>query len=230
MAKKDNKDDNELAIDFSKVLGLFKQKPKKAEKKNVHESYEHLHVSSSDESHESDSHESSRPSDEGEEFSFDAKKVFSSIYRYRIVLLILIPILLSIFFRMQTMYIPQTDGWAQSSVQNYYKTQIVSQVDQQYPNLPAENKNTIVDQELQNYIKTHSTEYDQQVKSVSQNFKSYFQDETGQPYLIELDCYQWYRYGKDIIAHGYMGDKKVDGQAYDMHMIAPIGKPIGQEL
>lgn len=227
MAKKEAKEDNELAIDFSKVLGIFRKKPAKTGKS----SHAHEHSEHAEYNHDApESHESRIESEEKEEFSIDAKKLWGSVYRYRIVLLILIPIILSIFFRMQTMYLPQTDSWAESSVQNYYKSQIAAQVDQQYPNLPAENKNTIIDQELQKYISAHKTEYDQQVTSVSQNFKSYFQDETGQPYLIELDCYQWYRYGRDIIDHGYMGDKKVGSQVYDMHMIAPIGRPISQEL
>ena len=77
---------------------------------------------------------------EDEEVSVDWKATGQFFVKYSTVLLLLIPILLSIFFRMYPAYLPITDDWAQNAVQNSIKNSIVSQINQQYPNLPAENK------------------------------------------------------------------------------------------
>ena len=43
------------------------------------------------------------------------------------------------------MYLPATDNWAQNTVYNYYQNQIAQQVNQQYPNLPDQNKKILMD-------------------------------------------------------------------------------------
>ena len=204
------KQSDELAIDFSKVLGVFKK-------------------SSSGHKNEKPKEGAGEP-EQKEEFSLDLKGIWDGIFRYKAFILILIPIILGIMLRVQPLYLSQTDAWAENSVQSYYRSQISSQVSQQYPNLPAENMDAIINEEVNKYISTHKSEYEQQVTAVSQNFKSYFQDETGQTYLTGLDEWQWYRYGADIVDHGYMGDVKVEGIAYDKHMLAPYGVKVPQSF
>ena len=61
---------------------------------------------------------------------------------------------LSIFFRAYTVNLPKTDDWAEDSVHNYFKSQIRSEVDKQYPNLPSENKDKLVDEQTYQKFKT----------------------------------------------------------------------------
>ncbi|MBD3313756.1 hypothetical protein GF345_04910 [Candidatus Woesearchaeota archaeon] len=209
------KKSDELAIDFSKVLNIFKRPSGSGSK-------------SGKVSHEKASENPKIGSED--EFSLDIKGIWNFLYRYRFVLLILIPIIFSTMLRAQTLYLPQTDEWAENSVQSYLRSQISQQVRQQYPNLPPENLDAITNEEVVKYIESNQDSYKAQVEQVSNDFKSHFQDDAGQTYLLAIDPYQWYRYGMDIDDHGYMGDIRKEGQVYDMHMLAPQGKKINQEL
>ncbi len=197
------KKEDELAIDFSRITSFFKKKPAKG---------------------------AESPPEGKEDLSIDLESAKKFLKRHHVLLLILIPLTLSIFFRAQTFYLPQTDAWAEDSVQSYYKSQLAGQINRQYPNLPASNKEQILQQELSNYIQSHRSEYENQVEQTSNHFRSKMQDSTGQTYLLAIDPYQWYRYGGDIIEHGHMGDKLVNGTPHDMHMLAPEGKPVSREL
>ena len=96
--------------------------------------------------------------------------------KYKTILLILIPIILCIYLRVQTAYLPITDQWATSTVDNYYKSQLGQQIDAQYPNLPDANKNLLLDQELQKYYAQNKDMVEQQKKATSENLRSQFQD------------------------------------------------------
>lgn len=52
--------------------------------------------------------------------------------------------------------------------------------------------------------------------------KSYWQDESGQTFLLEIDPYHWYRLVKNLVLYGSTGDKP----QYDSFMLAPIGMKI----
>ena len=80
------------------------------------------------------------------------KKIFSDKNNLKIlgtILFLIIPILLSIFLRIQPAYLPITDDWAENSVYSNIKNNIKAQINVQYPNLPEENKNKIVNEEFQ---------------------------------------------------------------------------------
>lgn len=221
------KKEDELSIDFSKIgrkISSLMAKLKTEEKEKSHKS---RHVSEKHSAHEHPSHESR----DEEEISIDIRKIGSSIIKHKTLFLLLIPLFLAVFFRAYPIYLPVTDDWAENSVQRYYKDQIMQQVNQQYPNLPPENKDSIVNENLQKVIAEQKQMYNQQITEVSQNFKSHFQDDAGQTYLLAIDPWQWYRYSGDIIDHGYPGDYiRENGKKWDKHMIAPLGNRVGDEL
>ncbi len=55
--------------------------------------------------------------------------------------------------------------------------------------------------------------------------KSFYQDENGLPYMIELDSYYNYRLTKNLLEHGYMGDAIINGVQWDLHSYYP-GVPL----
>lgn len=191
--------EDDVSLDFSKIKSFFKKKPAKRERPAKEEKVE------------------------DEDITIDVKKLGGFFKRYGFVLLILIPLFLSISTRIQPSYLPITDEWAQNSVYNFYRSQIRDQVNQRYPNLPDENKEALVDEQFQLVLKQQANEIKQQTKAVSQQFKSGFKDEDGRTYLLAIDSYQYYRYVRDIIEKGHIGDKTVNGSAYDTHMLAPHG-------
>ncbi len=159
------------------------------------------------------------------EVSFDKTALMNFMKKYGYLLLLLIPIILAIGFRVQPLYLPVTDTWAQNSLDTSLKQQISTQIDQQYPNLPAANKERLINDELQKQISADRAGYNKQRQIISKQFKEHFQDETGQTYLLAIDPYTYYRQVQNIVDHGHSGDTLKDGKPWNTHMLAPIGVP-----
>ncbi|MBI4143480.1 hypothetical protein HY487_01195 [Candidatus Woesearchaeota archaeon] len=228
----DPKEDEEITIDFSKIKNFFKSDKK--EEKKAEEAGPQIKEEKKD--------------DDELNLSFDAgkiKKFFKSggedakgdeeipvnwsrlgefLKKYGIVFIALIPIILSIYIRIQAGSLPVTDDWAANSVINSLRSQIRSSIDQQYPNLPDANKNALVETELQKVTDNNRQQIDQQIKATSAYFKSFFQDESGKIYMPDIDPYYWFRYAKNIIERGHPGDALKDGKPFDSHQLAPVGR------
>jgi len=195
---KEEKND-EINIDFSKIKGFFKKK--KTVEKEI----------------------SGKKTDEE---TINIGGIFESFNKNKKVLIPLMIILIcmsfSIYFRMQSAYLPVTDDWARSSIYNQYKSQISSQVNQQNPFLPDVNKNEIIDKEFNNILKTQKTEIEANIVQLSNYFKSRLQDDSGQTYLLAIDPYFWYRNARNYLDHGFAGDIEIDGNYYSTHRMAPF--------
>jgi len=185
----DKKDEDEFSIDFSKIKNLFK-KGKDEEK----------------------------PTNE-DEISIDWKKFidFFKKNKYAIpVILILIAIFFSVYFRLCPLYLPITDTWAKTSVYNYYQNQIQTNIRQQYPNLPDANMASLVNTEFQKFLSANKANIDGAIKATSKQFKSAFQytAENGKDYmyLSDIDTWLWYGEIRNYIRYGHFGTKVVDGK------------------
>ncbi|NQU98266.1 hypothetical protein HQ533_02265 [Candidatus Woesearchaeota archaeon] len=166
-----------------------------------------------------------------DEFSVDISAVISWFKRvgsfknkkWLTVLLILIPLFFSVYFRMYSYYLPVTDDWAYNNIYNGVRSQIAAQVNQQYPNLPSANKNQIIDTQVVDFLKQQDSGLQNEINRLSNDLKSRFQDETGQTYLLAIDPYFYYRYSRNLFENGHMGDLLIDGKPFDNHGVAPLG-------
>jgi len=147
-----------------------------------------------------------------------------------IILLILIPMSFSVYVRAQSYNLPVTDDWAYNSVYNSIRNQVSNDVNKQYPNLPAQNKNELIEKQVAEVLESQKELVDNQVSLISQNLKSNFQDDTGQTYLGSIDPYYFYRDVVNLLEKGHYGDVIIDGVPYDDHMFAPIGRPAENNL
>ena len=199
---KDQKDESEdLSVDFkelkNKAIGLFKgfKTDKNVDSKK-----------SEDEEENKD-----------EDISFDFKKVSSftkNNAKWLIPLvLILIAILFSTYFRVMPSDLPITDDWAESTVYNFYQQQISNQINQQYPNLPEQNRQSLVAKEWAKQLKDSKDQINYDIKQLSNQYKANFQDENGQTYLLAIDPYFWYGQARNQINNGQPGTEMVDGQS-----------------
>ncbi|MBW2999690.1 dolichyl-diphosphooligosaccharide--protein glycosyltransferase subunit STT3, partial [Candidatus Woesearchaeota archaeon] len=189
---------DDLTLDFSKVKGFFKSKKKEVK-------------------------ESKKQGKKSEELVIEPETVKRFFKKYSILFLILIPIILSIYLRSMPAYLPITDQWAENAVQGSIKSNIEQQINQQYPNLPAENRQALVNQQFQQAVTQQKKEYEAQVKAVSQQFKSHLQDDDGQTYLLAIDPYTYYRTSRNMLENGHPGDIIKNGVPWDNHKVAPIG-------
>ncbi|MDD5086380.1 MAG: STT3 domain-containing protein [Candidatus Nanoarchaeia archaeon] len=138
------------------------------------------------------------------------------------LVIILICMFFSVYFRSFPAYLPITDDWATNSVHNYYKSQITQQVNQQNPFLPAANKNQLVEDEFKRVLEENKDQIQASIKETSSYFKSTMQDDAGQTYLVAIDPYFWYRNARNYLDHGFSADIEINGEYYDTHRMAPF--------
>lgn len=155
------------------------------------------------------------------------KKIWAWTKKNYLLFVILIPILISIFIRIQTVTLPAMDAAAENNIKSYIQASIEQQVNAQYPNLPAENKQTLVQQQLDAIYAKGSINYQGQefaiadlVKQNAQQIKENFQDDQGLTYLGEIDPFYFFRLTQNYLDHGYEGDVEINGKYYDTHQLA----------
>lgn len=115
---------------------------------------------------------------------------------------------------MMPAYLPVTDDWAGSTVTNYYKNLIENKIAQQYPNLPQQNRDALVEREYQNFLKQNKQQIEQDTAQLSQQYKAAFQDENNDVYPLDIDSYLWYSEAKNVVNYGHLGDKIINGESY----------------
>jgi len=199
--------DKEISIDFGKVKKIFKKKEGKKESEGKAERAE-----------------------KKEEISLNFSSLKNFLIRYKIIFLILIPFILTIFVRMQNESLPMTDDWAKQTAYNYYKNQIRNQIAQQYPYLPEKNKDALVEEQFSQLLKDKGKEINAQIKELSKSYKSHFQDENGYTYMPDIDPYYFLRYARNYLEKGYIGDEIRNGIEWDNHMVAPLGNPAEKSI
>ena len=149
------------------------------------------------------------------EVSFDITKAKGFLLKYGWVLLLLIPIIFSIGFRIQPAYLPITDDWAENTVYSNIENQIKGEINSQYPNLPEANRNALIESKLREEIVNNQDAINSQIKSLSNQFKQNFQDDTGQTYLLAIDPYYYYRHSQHYLENNQAGTEYLGGEYTD---------------
>lgn len=241
----EDKPDEEISIDlskgWSKVKSIFKEKDEPYHEEQAKAS---AHAVSAREDEEISidfkgiksrlkglfsAGESEANKSGAEEISIDLISLAKFFKKYAAFFIVLIPVILSIYIRMQPADLPLTEQWAANSVIGSIRSQVLSQINSQYPNLPEANKNTIAESELQRFLQQNKNQVDQQISSASSYFKSFFQNEEGNFYMPDIDPYYWYRYARNIVEKGMIGDEIRDGRDWDNHQLAPLGREVSAD-
>lgn len=227
----EEKENDEISIDLSKITGFFKRKkPEKTETKKIKDEESDDEDAISFDFKKIKNIFKRKENKEEDAISIDWKKTAEFVKKYQVVILLLIPIFLSIFLRVYPAYLPVTDDWAEDAVMGNLINQVKSQIDQQYPNLPASNKDALVEAEVSKLLKSQKSQIDQQIEGTSNYFKSRLQDDEGQTYLLAIDPWFWMRHSKNILDHGHPGDEIRDGMEWNNHMYAPVGRQVSSDM
>ena len=205
-----------------------------------HEHHAHHETSTHHgESHTNQSHSDHHvQKDSDDEISIDFSKIKNFFTENRlktliIIALLLIPIVLTVYIRLQPVYLASTDDMAKNAVTNYYKNNIAQQVNQQYPNLPTTQKQTLVNQQYAEFQKSNKDQITQQVQQTSQYFKTGFQyQENNHTYSFigDLDSYYYLRQARNMVDKGTFCDAVINSTCYDTLMVAPFGVSIGTSM
>ncbi len=235
-------DDEEITIDFSKITRFFKKEKNSEKKKDsapIEERTESVKKVSEDDDEISfdfsrikDLFKRSKEeqSSDEEDISIDWKKVSAFFSRNKVIFLLLIPLFLSIFLRIQPAYLPMADQWAEESVMNSIRNQVSSQIDQQAPHLPANYKEIQIQSELDKILKSQGSQIKQQIEATADYFRSRLQDKDGQTYLLAIDPWFWMRHARNVIENGHPGDEIKDGKPWNNHMFAPSGRRVPPDM
>ena len=131
------------------------------------------------------------------------------------LLLLLIVISTSTYLRIVPLGLPITDSWAEDSVLKFYRQQVSEAVNREYPGLPPQNRDALVETELNKILREDKDHIEGEISKLSLYFKDQFRnDQTGEKYMTDIDSYLWYSQARNVINYGHLGDKIVDGKPY----------------
>ena len=138
---------------------------------------------------------------------------------------ILLAITISVYLRTMPQRMPIANDWAENAVLNFYTNQVQAQVDQQYPNLPQQNKDALVQSQLQTFKTENKELLDSQTTQLAEQYRNNFKDDQGTLYLLGIDPYYYYRQTEFVLNNGFPGTSiKPDGTLWDDERLAPIGR------
>jgi len=142
-----------------------------------------------------------------------------------IIILILIPLFFSIYFRSYPATLPITEQWAYDGLTNNIRAQIAANVNQQFPNLPPEEKAKAIEEQYREFMRTKEPAVREQARQQAALIKQELQNDEGQTYLLAIDPYYYWRQTKNVVDHGYGGDELRNGTPWNTHKLAPVGLP-----
>lgn len=203
--------DKDVTIDL-KSLTLPLKRLFSSEKRTEHEASKHPSPST----------------DEGLSISWPAIKKF--FITYHLLILLLVPLYIAYDIRVQTRDLPITEDWARDTVYNNIRSQVTSQIQKSYPNLPENQRNELVNEQFNQLIQQRKEELEIQIKNQATYFKSRFNDDKGNTVLLDIDSYSYYRETRNLLTYGHNGNTKVNSTDWDTYIMAPKGVPAGKNL
>src|SRR3989338_7950587 len=129
----------------------------------------------------------------------------------------------NLYLRSFPVNFPQLKDQAKEIVRQMVQQQAMMEVHKRFPQFYYSAKDAIVQSEMRQYYKFNKKNIDKQVNELYANMKNRYQDDAGQTYLMELDCWHWARYVENVLKYGHPGDEVIGGRQWDMFMLAPLG-------
>ncbi len=165
-----------------------------------------------------------------EETKKDSEEVLAFIKKHQktilLIALLIIPIFLSVFIRIQPAYLPVTEDWAENAVIDSVRRSIDRDSRQQFPTLPDAQREQFVEEQVAIFVEENQANIKQEVQNVANNFKQRLQDDSGQTYLLAIDPYYYSTYARNLIETGELGNSEVGGAPYDTKALAPQGRDV----
>ncbi len=144
--------------------------------------------------------------------------------------IVLAIMLLVLYVRVQPLALPIVDDWALATMQNGIQNQIGAQIRQQYPALPDQNRNQLVQQQMAQFFEQNKAQIEAQRRQIADNIRSRLryvgEDGKEHTYLGDLDSYFWARYARNWLRTGSSCDITTEnGECRDTYVLAPVGQP-----
>ena len=140
------------------------------------------------------------------------------------LLCILLAVGMSVYLRTMPQRLPIAENWAESAVSNFYIGQLQQQIDQQYPNLPQQNKEALAAGQWQEFQTENQELLQSQVSQLAAQYRNNFRDDQGTVYLLGIDPYYYYRQTEYVLNKGFPGTSIKEGKLWDDYRLAPLGR------
>jgi dolichyl-diphosphooligosaccharide--protein glycosyltransferase len=177
--------------------------------------------------HAAPEHSSHTPHDPVPQHTSSAHQLFWWAIPTAIIIVIF---LFAFMIRVQTVNLPALDGSAENTIHNFYRSQIRDKINSQFPNLPEQNKEALVEQDFGVFIEENEELVQTQIENAAAQYKLHFRDPEGQTYLLGIDPYYYYRQSRNIIEYGTVGTEVRDGEPFDTYKPAPEGSFVEANL
>lgn len=131
--------------------------------------------------------------------------------------------LINFYFRLFPVNFPQLKQQARKIIRQQIWESIRYDVARKLPQFYPLAKERIIESNFKAYLVSQRRMIDEQVEQLYRRLKERYQDERGQTYLMELDCWHWARYTENVVKHGFPGDELVGRKQLDRLMLSPVG-------
>lgn len=152
------------------------------------------------------------------------------MHKYIWLMLLVIVLAVNIFFRLGPAFLPFTETMARNSVTDRLVKDAQKQIDEKFKDLPAPAKFKATQDIVNIWKKEGKKAINEAIKKKQKEFKSNWQDESAQTFLLEIDSYHWFRLINNLVTNGRIGDKVLGNSQYDSFMLAPIGMRLEPSL
>ncbi len=129
----------------------------------------------------------------------------------------------NLYLRTLTINFPQLKGQARQIVEEKIQNIATQTIKKTYSDFSALTQGRLAEVFVSQYKKDHQKGIKKQIQDEYIKLKSHYQDNSGQTYLLEIDCWNWARYTQNVLLFGHPGDKVVDGHNLDILMLSPFG-------
>jgi dolichyl-diphosphooligosaccharide--protein glycosyltransferase len=139
--------------------------------------------------------------------------------------LILIPLILGLFLRLQPLTYNNLDRAATQSADQQLIQQFATQIQLNDSGIQPSSVQQQARIQLQRYKQTQPDAYQEQRQQAKQRLTDHFQKPDGEPYLLAIDPYYYWRQTQNVLDHGYGADETRNGTMWNTHQLAPLGQP-----
>lgn len=170
-----------------------------------------------------------------------AQQVFSFAKKHALVLTLLLVVLLQfvpneggvypwggIWMRMQTQDLRMADRAAESSLDQFVQQQAAVAAQQQYPNLPSQNRQKVIKDLMEKFKEENKEVLKEQKEQLAREVRAHYQYEANGEtfvYMPDIDPYHYLRYARNLVENGHVYDVMKNGVTWDDHRLAPLGRP-----
>lgn len=130
---------------------------------------------------------------------------------------------LNLYFRSLPIHFPQLKAQAKNILEKTIEQNISKDIYSKFSYFNPQAIDNIAKERISEYKKQNKKITKGQMQEIYLKLKDRFQDEKGQTYLMELDCWHWARYVENVVRFGHPGDEVIFGKQWDMLMLAPHG-------